>query len=104
MFILKWKRQDCEKKLATIKDQKTPLAFNKIIIKYHQAFEQLIFQRKELEYAKESLKEKEKNSLNLKQSCLGMEMKYGEVKSINNKQILEYFKLKWYYKSDFALF
>ena len=92
---MKCKRLDCENKLATIKDQKTPLSFNKIIIKYHQAFEQMIYQRKELEYAKETLKEKDKNSTNSKHSVVGIgsngaRVKHGEVKSINNQQILEY--------------
>ena len=92
MLISKFKRQDYENKLETIKDQKTPLAFNKIIIKYHQAFEQMIYQRKELEYAKETLKEKDKSSPTFKHSAVGLGLKHGEVKSINNKQILEYIK------------
>ena len=44
----------------TVKDERTPNAVGKIILKYISAFEKLNDVRKEFDYAKEILKEKDK--------------------------------------------
>lgn len=62
--LLEKEKADCEAKLSFMKEaQKPPQAVHKLILKYHQALQQLENMRRELQFAKEELNEKDKKRL-----------------------------------------
>lgn len=62
--LLEKEKADCETKLSFMKEaQKPPQAVHKLILKYHQALQQLENMRRELQFAKEELVDKDKKRL-----------------------------------------